>query len=171
MIKIEEIDLSGAFTRLNQLSDNRLIAKMVNHNLTPFVELKVDQHLRTVPPPRDNTKFVWSFNRAANQRARRWWFDAIKRGVINTDGEHYIRSGEIPNAWETEIIINTNEILLRIFNPAPGAERVYGSPEINQVPGHAFTGWTNILAFTTQIEQGVFRLEVGWRDLVLSLFR
>jgi hypothetical protein len=127
MISASVSGLEDIIVEFNQLADPKKVARMVNREITPIVERRLDRIVAEVPPPRDSTKFVWSFNRAANLRARRWWFAAIKRGEVNTDGRHYVRSGTIPNSWQTEIALSGDTILLTIFNPAPGSEYVYGS--------------------------------------------
>lgn len=71
--------------------------------------------LADYPPERGTgRKFVWSNDRENHRRAARWWFAHIddggqRDGPIKTDGEHYIRTGNLANSWEVRIEDNLKE--------------------------------------------------------------
>jgi hypothetical protein len=166
MFEIVVKDFETELGLFRELTDERKILRMVNRDIAPPVERRLDAVLRTPAPPRTNQKFVWSFNREANTRARRWWFRQIKLGNIPTDGEHYIRSNTIINAWISEIRIDGDAILFTLSNPAPGASHVYGSPEQTQVPGHASTGWQHYTVFVSFFDQIIPDIIEAWDKLV-----
>ena len=121
--------------------DPKNIAAEMGRQLTVPVNRRLRRPLMTPAPPRSDVKFVWSLNRAADERARRWWFRAVREGLVPTDGEHYRRSGTIPASWIITVSRDTNPITVIAQNPAEGSEFVYGSETQRQVPGHATTGW------------------------------
>lgn len=96
--------------------------------------------------------FQWSVNSAANRRAMRWWFWAVKAGVVETDGHHYIRSGRIAAAWQLFVTWRANRLTLTAKNNAVKGivvAYIYGSLSFRsdeearryQIPGHQRTGW------------------------------
>jgi hypothetical protein len=169
MIKAKVTGSKDILKEFKQLAEPRTIARMVNRDIAPPVERRMDAVAATIAPPRDDTKFIWSLSKAANRRAQRWWFANVRAGNIPTDGSHYSRSGVIPSSWQTEIFIAGDEIVLMISNPAPGAEYVYGSPTQTQVPGHASTGWMNykdLLAFTEVVRT---ETRLAWEELIVTV--
>ena len=168
MIEATVSGIEDILSEFTQLLDVQAVERMVNRDIAPVVERRLDTVIATTPPPRDDTKFIWSLNRAANARARRWWFANLREGNIPTDGQHYLRSGVIPDSWQTEIAIDGDAVTLTIFNPAPGSERVYGSPEITQVPGHATTGWTNYTELLGFIDVVRSETITAWETLIIN---
>lgn len=94
----------------------------------------------TQEPAQPTHPFIWSFDEAAQDRARRWWFAAIARGEVRTDGHRYIRSGMLVFNWEVVVNDTPNSISWSVENNAPGVDYVQGS---KQVPSHAMSGWPN----------------------------
>lgn len=168
MIAAKITGLDDILSEMSQLADTKTIERMVNRDIAPPIERRLDVVAATIAPPRDDTKFVWSLNRAANARARRWWFWQLSQGNIPTDGQHYIRSNTIPNSWQTEIFIEGDEVQLTIFNPAPGSEFLYGSPTQTQVPGHATTGWLNYTDLLLFIDQVRDEGRLAWEQLIIK---
>ena len=74
--------------------------------------------------------FVWSYDPAAQGRARRWWF-------ANKDGPHQ-RTGAMERAWDVRFVQVGDGGEIEAFNEASGVEYVYGD---RQVPSHYLTGW------------------------------
>ena len=164
-----DIRLTGFETELDlfkDLADTRKIKRMVNREIAPPIERRLDAVLRTPAPPRPDEKYVWSFNRAANRRAQRWWFAQIKKGSIPTDGSHYLRSNTIINAWVSQIITDGDTVIFTIGNSAPGAEHLYGSPTQNQNPSHFVDGWPHYTTFTAFFDQIIPEIVVAWEKLV-----
>ncbi len=171
MIAAQITGLKDILSDFSQLADTKTIARMVNRDIAPPIERRLDVFAAQIPPPRDDTKFVWSFNRGANKRARGWWFWQLSLGNINTDGEHYIRSNVIPNSWQTEIAVEGDEIALTIFNPAEGSEHVYGSEDTPQVPGHATTGWINYKQLLGFIDVVRDETRIAYEELIINTVR
>jgi len=102
------------------------------------------QRIKRPPSRQPAHPFIWSFDQAAQQRARNWWFAAIAGKIpgvrIDTDGEHYRRSGAL-----------LNNIRVFIDRPA-GTITVTGVDSDafdftvgrKQVPSHKRTGWKDI---------------------------
>ena len=133
--------------RLNNLDTQMFsIAGDVVLDLRPAV-LAALQKVPGIP----KSPFVWSNNPAANARARRWWFAAIKRGIIETENGHYKRTGNLMKGWDIDIKNKTDGVVLTVSNEAAKGiiiAYVYGSLSLDegeaarfQLPGHVATGW------------------------------
>lgn len=104
-----------------------------NANIKPGLlnELRYTPRLAVHP-------FVWSTNPAANERARNWYFAAVRRGLIPTSGGRYQRSGQMVAGWEVDVTVGDGAIALVARNKSRALRWVTGQ---QQVPGHATTGW------------------------------
>lgn len=94
-------------------------------------------------PPRDNSTFVWSLDRAKNAKARGWWFANLREGNISTDGRHYKRSGKPPYSVTVNLSQERNSISFQIKMKDPKMRFPFGA--LNGVdtrnPTHKRTGW------------------------------
>lgn len=101
--------------------------------------------VRKTPKPRTSSspRFIWSRDKAAQDRARRWWFAAIARGEIPTNGQNYQRTGQLQRAWKIEVTRKGTTLTLIAANNNRGAVYVYGDYGRPQIPGHRATGWPN----------------------------
>jgi hypothetical protein len=92
--------------------------------------------------------FKWSFNQAAQMRARLWWFAAIAGRIpgvtINTSGGRYRRSGKLLKNVKLFFDRKKREFILEM----PGVGKWVITED--QVPSHARTGWKQI---DKQVEQ------------------
>lgn len=108
--------------------------------------LELEQSLARIyetAPPRDDSRFVWSLDPAANKRARGWWWANLKEGNIPTDGKHYKRQGTPPYGVRVNLsqaqysvtfqIVMTNRKMLMVFGALNG--------EDTRLPSHKNTGW------------------------------
>ncbi len=102
----------------------------------------LDQRLGkgATPPARtiNSPKFIWSFDRAKNARARRWFFANYPNG--------YKRTGRLEQSWRFTVTPSQdNRVVVDLRNDTNASSYVYGSPAFNyeQVPGHVTTGWPN----------------------------
>jgi hypothetical protein len=106
----------------------------------------------------------WSVDAAAHERARRWWFAAVDRGEVATDGRHYKRSGKMERGWFLEVSRDGADTRLDVGNREPGAIHVYGSLNMRsqgeaerwQIPGHRKTRWP-VMRETVIFWMDVFR--------------
>lgn len=138
------------------------IAQEVQQEVEP---LALDE-LGTYPGPSQH-RGRWSDDPVANERARRWWFGAIARGEIQTDGEHYIRSGGYGESWYVNFSADQGLYAIRFGSTMPGAAYVGGTLNQRsrgeavrwQNPGHGATGW--------QIQVDTVNF---WVDASLELF-
>lgn len=86
---------------------------------------------------------AWSTNRAADARARRWWFWAIGSGKIKTAGGRYVRTGKLNKQWTLTVrknrlsLENTSERAKWVYSFAKTPRARGGRPN----PGHIRTGW------------------------------
>lgn len=88
--------------------------------------------LRHVPGP---SKHPWAF---ATAKSRRWWFYAVRAGLVPTDGERYVRSGKLMAAWKVRISVDDDTVVLSAENKNKAIRYVTGD---RQVRGHKNTGW------------------------------
>lgn len=87
--------------------------------------------------------FRWSYDDAANERARRWYFAAIRRGEIPTDGTRYKRSGRFGKSWDSVVQETGDSVDAVLGTKFDKASYVVGNADgtLNQIPGHKRTGW------------------------------
>lgn len=83
------------------------------------------------PEDKPSYPFVWSYDKAANRRAQKWWFAHKKEGA-------YERTGALEAAWDVQFIEDTSGGYFQAENEASGVEYVYGE---KQIPSHYLTGW------------------------------
>ncbi len=88
--------------------------------------------LRHTPGP---AKHPFAF---ATEKSRRWYFHAVRSGLIPTDGERYLRTGKTMQAWEVGVTISDDAVALSAKNPKRHIKWLTGN---RQVPGHRVTGW------------------------------
>lgn len=94
---------------------------------------------RQIPVPRH--KFVWSLNPAAQRRAQRWWFAAVRKGLVPTANGRYARTGLLQRSWKLESRIESYVGGITLKNTRKGAEFVVGA---RQVPSHEQSGYPQI---------------------------
>lgn len=123
--------------------------------------------LQETPGPSKHP-FVWSNNDVANKRAAAWYFAAIARGEIDTDGTRYRRTGTLAKAWQYRVSNVSGGLSFVIENTASRgrksvAKYVYGGFGPNgytQIPGHRRTGWIQANP-VVQAAQDEFLRELG----------
>lgn len=94
---------------------------------------------RQIPVPRH--KFIWSNDPAAQRRARGWWFNAVRKGLVPTANGRYARTGLLQRSWELTSRIENYFGGITLTNKRKGAEFVVGA---RQVPSHARSGYPQI---------------------------
>lgn len=117
----------------------------VTDRFEALVQIRVNENRpdfqQSVRPP-DNLPdlpFIWSNNREAQLRARRWWLAHLREmGLLNAAGGRYQRTGEMVKGWDLRLTLSGDGGQVDSFNNANGAEFVYGD---RQVPSHKLTGW------------------------------
>ncbi|GAB4527821.1 MAG: hypothetical protein OHK0046_45980 [Anaerolineae bacterium] len=121
------------------------LQRAVETHLVPALDMHILDILQSIPRPSVHP-FVWSPNPAAHRRAARWYFAALARGEIPTDGTRYLRSGRMAADWTAETrLTEDGTLLVGVVNDAPAASYVYGSDTFRQVPGHRTTGWPYVV--------------------------
>jgi hypothetical protein len=142
------ITLEGDDALADLARELRTLGSRVNvriaRSVVPFVRERlakdVATKLRPYPPRRrQGTAFVWSFDPAANARARRWFFANYPKGRA--------RTGRLAASWRSGATYNSKDgtFTVSVGNSAPYASYVVGSEAsgFQQVPGHVTTGWVN----------------------------
>lgn len=94
---------------------------------------------RQIPLPRH--KFIWSNSPAAQRRAQRWWFAAVRKGLVPTANGRYARTGLLQKSWKLDSRIESYFGAITISNKRKGAEFVVGG---RQVPSHERSGYPRI---------------------------
>lgn len=100
----------------------------------------LESQLEAYPPPRSGKWGGWSPDKRKNVRARAWYFAAIARGEIKTDGSHYLRSGKLGQGYQVTVVIRGTETFVEIRNKSDRKRHLYTKGR-RQVPGHRLTGW------------------------------
>jgi len=123
----------------------------------------LSRRIKRTPARFPTHPFVWSFDAAAQGRARRWWFAAIAgkiQGVkIQTSGGRYKRTGKGPKGITVvfdrpdgaiSIEVKSKRFFLYVVWP-------------RQVPSHARTPWPNI-------EKEITKAEVEFLDNAIQVW-
>lgn len=103
-------------------------------------EKAVQRELGTVPNP---AKHPFAF---ATEKSKRYYFWAIKQGLISTNGSRYVRRGKAPYGWRIDVDeVSQGNSVIRISNTWDKSKFVYGTlsptrPD-TRVQGHRKTGW------------------------------
>jgi hypothetical protein len=100
--------------------------------------------LGTYPNRAATLPFVWSRNKTKNEKARRYYFAAIKRGEIQTSGGRYVRTGAYGKSWTATSRKDGTRRIITVSTSYPVAKFIGGSFSRNrdfQIPGHKTTGW------------------------------
>lgn len=94
----------------------------------------------------------------------RWYYIhvMIPEGLVETDGAHYIRSGNMDDSWEVTVSDQLIENLVKITNPTEAARYTYGPWT---VAGHKISGWGAEFGVAQDLlrEAAIARLDVIWR--------
>jgi hypothetical protein len=95
-------------------------------------ELKVKGNLPQHP-------FKWSLDQEKQRRAQRYYFWAVREGIIRTVNGRYARSGKRSEGWKIRFMPNDDGSgYLLAENKEPGAVYVFG---LRQVPSHKLSKW------------------------------
>jgi hypothetical protein len=97
-----------------------------------------------------------------NNPSRRYYFALIRGNPALSDGQHWIRTGDIEGSFEVEVSDKFIENLVRIVNRHPKAKYLL-SPW--QVAGFRNSGWNASMAQLRQIirKSAIVRIRVLWR--------
>lgn len=109
---------------------NRFARVMVRRERAWFHK-QIDKPVRKPPDP-----FIWSHDGAANLRARKWYFAAIRDERIKTENGRYKRTGKMKkSAFVDANLRNLDGLVTMGFRGegSEGANYVYGP---RQIPGH-----------------------------------
>ncbi|MGB1288002.1 MAG: hypothetical protein ACPG7F_15805 [Aggregatilineales bacterium] len=87
--------------------------------------------------------FIWSLNPEKQRRAQRYYFAAIARGEIPTDGTRYRRSGRYGKSFDAGVKETKDSVDAVLGSDFDKASYVAGNEDgsIKQIPGHVKTGW------------------------------
>lgn len=145
------IEIKGRFDLVPEIARQEGEARFKTAAQEAFTAIKPELEAALKQTPRPSVHpFVWSNDPAANARARRWYFWAIREGIIPTDGRRYKRSGKLGTIWDIELLDNPPQILVKT-NETDERGRfryrwVVGTFDRRtgtrwQIPGHRRTGW------------------------------
>src|SRR5260221_10470280 len=70
----------------------RNMKRLLREELVPELQVLVDEFMREGPP----LVTPFTFN---TQKSRNYWFYMVDAGLVETDGEHYKRTGQIEEGW------------------------------------------------------------------------
>jgi hypothetical protein len=114
-----------------------------------------------VSPPQSSLPFIWSYDPAAQRRARAWYY--ANRVDPDSAGGRYARTGGLEEDWRVEGDYTPAGGVTTIANPNPQAKWVYG---MAQVPSHARTGFIRIDAVERKYARVLGDLYVRtWRSV------
>ena len=118
----------------------RKVPKMVFEKFAGRLEIKVDQELlaKVLEILAETPGEPVSPFRFGTDKSLRFWFWLITQYPNLTDGSHWLRTGDIESAWQTEVTFGEMRATIMVFNTRPDAKYVYGPWA---VAGHIATGW------------------------------
>lgn len=115
------------------------IAEETHQAIAPKLLSELQYYPRAATLP-----FVWSRNAKSNERARRYYFAAVRRGEIPTSGGRYQRTNQYAKSWRVDLQKSGGLRTISARTNYPGAKFVGGSFDRRrdfQIPGHQTTGW------------------------------
>lgn len=130
-----------------QLYAQKVVPSLIRRTLSPL----------TTEPRAPSLPFVWSYDPAANARARRWYFANKVKGRT---GGRYARTHALVNNWRVIGAQSQNGAILTISNDTPGLDYVQGP---RQVPSHQASGWA-------QYDDILLKAEEKANDLVIDFW-
>lgn len=110
------------------------------------IESRLTEIYHTAPPRNDDT-YVWSNDPVANLRGARGYFARLNKGLIPTDGKHYLRQGKPPYGAEVRVEREANNrIVILIVQKDDKMKYVFGSLSATgradlRNPTHIRDGW------------------------------
>lgn len=148
--------------KLNQLAsvfqDPRQLVSAVVEQATADSANSALSAVQSYPRPSVHP-FRWSYDPAKQDRARRWYFAAIKRGEISTDGTRYKRTNKFKQSWDVGVQESASSIDAVLGSDFEKASYVVGDDtgNIGQVPGHDRTGWYDFQQPAEQFQDDIIR--------------
>lgn len=130
-----------------QVYAEKVVPKLIRPILTPL----------TNEPRQPSLPFVWSYDPAANARARRWYFANKVKGRT---GGRYVRTHALVTNWKITGGSLANGAIISISNDTPGLDYVQGP---RQVPSHHDSGWA-------QYDDILLKAEAKANDLVIDFW-
>lgn len=129
------------------------VYRVLRDEIVPYVRSRVIETIVPEPPRRGpgSPPYVWSRDKAANERGRRGYFARVRDGRIATRNGYYQRSGDLARNWTVYVVDEGAFFRVVVENDSGAASFVYGSDRRPRVPGHRTTGWPKALAFILDI--------------------
>lgn len=117
------------------------VVDTISTDVFKAIERPLLDDLRTYPARAAVLPFVWSRNKAANERARRYYFAVIAK---SNPGGRYQRTGKYAQSWTVTLRKSGSVRTISAGSNYPAAKFIGGSFNRNrdfQIPGHKVTGW------------------------------
>lgn len=153
-------------TRLRELPvrAQRLIKLRIRTELGPDLEKDANE-LMLEGPGQVSDPFEFG-----TDKSRRFYMALVNEYPELTDGEHWLRSGDIETSFVVEVSDRFRENLIRIVNKHSKGKYVLG-PWL--VAGHENTGWPEKAEEVRLQLQGKARREIArmWRESVKQAFK
>lgn len=74
----------------------------------------------------------------ATAKSKRYYFWAVRTGVIKTSGGRYQRTGALAAGWQVDIFFGDGAVGMSVVNRRKEVKYVTGK---RMIPGHQVTGW------------------------------
>jgi len=136
----------------------RIFRNKMQTEIRPILQEYVDNLFPELVPDGPISPFIFG-----SDASRKYYFWLIGQDDTLTDGSHWIRTGDIENAWEVRFTGGIEESLFTIANVHPRAKYVYGP---FQVASHKLAGWGDELEIARQLIEEEARKQIIriWRD-------
>lgn len=140
-------DIAGAIRLMRQIErrakdSGRAFANAMNAEMRA-ARAEITRELEKEDPRQSSGTYRWSYDPAANARARRWWFaNYVNRKGGRRQGGRYKRTGRTVKSWKVTGTFARNQGAITITNEAPGAKYVF--VKAHQNPSHTRTGWKTV---------------------------
>lgn len=133
------------------------VARVIGTRERAWFTAQIDKPVRPSPRP-----FIWSLDKAANERGRRGYFARVKSGQIKTANGRYIRTGKMKKSAFVDVNLRQLTGLISMGfrgEGAQGADYVYG---LRQIPGHKAYPRLAVLAEKSAERQSK-QFNITWR--------
>jgi len=114
----------------------RELGRVIKANERRFTQRLQEIFAASEPSPVTASPYVWSRDKASNDKARRWYFaNKVPKG---SKGGHYQRTGKLLKSYGIQVNVLRDENNIIVTNFANAEMYVLGE---RQIYGHERTGW------------------------------
>lgn len=128
------LTIGNVFQRLKSIPDRAAVKfrESIGAEVSGDLQMRV-REIMAEEPGEPSSPFEFG-----SATSLRFWFWLITHNPTLSDGEHWLRTGDLEAGWQTDVSYAGFSTTITVFNTRPSANVIYGP---KAVPGHERTGW------------------------------